>query len=366
MSEEKEAEVVKEEVAPKKEVKKSKKAKVLIILLVTIIFTFLVVGIAGYILYGDKIFIDSNKGQNNITNVHRFTGQILFSQMIDNYSFVTEYVSTGEKVGNIVVNFLHRNVLVSNVVVAENIDISACSDYGIIFKDYNNDGMSDFSHIYKISDGKSMYRLYTLTKEGKLIRLDDKDYSFLSNKFSLGLDVKDGVYTYNEAKIYYDGYEIGLDTGVYELKGERNTGFSKVRADSKLSFSDNRNIELTKYEVTTTLTEAFYDKHSLLKRYNEVKVINIDLDGDEVTEKIVHFFDTDTKDTRIIVFDGEDEVTVNLVNVKGKKYELNDVVEFLDIDNDGVIELITKLPDSNEVTVSKYYLGYYFPKVEFN
>ena len=36
------------------------------------------------------------------------------------------------------------------------------------------------------------------------------------------------------------------------------------------------------------------------------------------------------------------------------------------IDNDGVIELITKLPDSNEVTVSKYYLGYYFPKVEFN
>lgn len=367
MDEEKEVEGVKDEVSLKKEVKKKKGLKVLIIFLVTIIFTFLVIGIAGYILYGDELFLDLDKGpSNNVTNVHRFAGQILFSNMVDNYSFVTEYVPVDEKVGNVVVNFLYRNMLVSNVVVAESIDISDCGDYGIVFRDYNNDGMSDFSHIFKRNDGKSVYKVYTLTKEGKLVLLDDKEYSFSSNKFSLGLDVKDGGYTYNEAKLYYDGYEIGPDVGTYRLDSERRNGFSKVSEGSKLSFSDGHVLEKPMYKVETTLSDEFFYRHSLLKRYNEVKAINIDLDSDGFSEKIVSFFDSNTNDTRIIMFDKEDEVIANLINVKGKKFEFNDVVEFWDVDNDNVIEVITKLPDSNEITLSKYYFGYYFPKVEYN
>ena len=65
------------------------------------------------------------------------------------------------------------------------------------------------------------------------------------------------------------------------------------------------------------------------------------------------------------MFDNNDEVVVNFVNATDKKYGLGDVIELLDIDNDGTIEIITKLPDSNEVTISKYYLGYYFPETEY-
>ena len=123
--------------------------------------------------------------------------------------------------------------------------------------------------------------------------------------------------------------------------------------DGKYTFKVNK--KATKVDIARAVEKLF-----------DVKVINIDLDNDGVNEKIVSFFDTKSIDTRIIMFDGEDDVIANLVNVKGKQYKLDDVVEFWDIDGDNVIEIITKLPDSNEVTVSKYYVGYYFPKVEYN
>lgn len=346
--------------------KKSKKVKVIIAIIITLIFSLLVLGAGSFILFGDKILNNNtNKNPNNISNAHRFTGEILFSQMAGDYSFITEFISEDKKVGNVIVNFLYKNEFVSNIIVAENINIEKCSDYSIIFKDYNNDGTTDFAHISSIGDKKSVYKIYTLTKEGNLIRLDENEYNFKSNKFSLKLDIKDRKYIYNEAKVYYDGYKIGLDTGTYKLSEEKIDSYNKVNSESKISFEDGRKIEKPVFETLTVLNETFFSKHSLLKEYNEVEVINIDLDKDGAFEKIGCFYSGKTNNTRIIMFDNNDEVVVNFVNATDKKYELGDVIELLDIDNDGTIEIITKLPDSNEVTVSKYYLGYYFPEIEY-
>jgi hypothetical protein len=238
-------------------------------------------------------------------------------------------------------------------------------DYSIVFKDYNSDGTTDFSHISFAGENESVYKLYTLTKEGKLVRLDETEYKFKSNKFSLKLDVKDGKYIYNEAQAYYDGYEIGLDAGIYKLNSEKKGNYEKVNSESKISFEDGRKIGKPVFETLTTLSEMFFNKHSLLKEYNEIKVINIDLDKDGTFEKIACFYNGKTNNTRIIMFDSSDDVVVNLVNAIDKKYELEEVIELLDIDSDGTVEIITKLPDSNEVVISKYYLGYYFPEIEY-
>lgn len=365
MEEEKTVEAVKKR-SDKTKGKKSKKIRVIIVIFITLMFSFFVLVAGRFILFGDKIFNnDANKGTNNVSNAHRFTGDILFSQIAGDYSFVTEFLSEDKKVGNVKVNFLYKNAFVSDIVVAENISIENISDYSIIFNDYNNDGTTDFSHISSVGNNESIYKIYTLTKDGKLIRLDENEYSFKSNKFSLKLEIKDGKYIYSEAKVYYDGYEIGLDTGTYKLNGKKTDEYSKVNGESKISFEDGRKIEKPVFETLTELNETFFNKHSLLKDYNELKVINTDLDKDGAFEKIGCFYNSKTNNTRIIMFDNNEEVVVNFVNVKDKKYKLEEVIELLDIDNDGTIEIITKLPDSNEVTISKYYLGYYFPEIEY-
>lgn len=366
MSEEKNVNKTDEKIVEKKPAKSKKRIKILIIFIITVIFSLLVIGVIGTILFGDKVFFNNKNGViNEVNDAYRFSGEILFSQVSGEYSFVTEFFASNGRVGNVVVDFLHRNKLISKVTVAENIDIGKCSDFGIVFKDYNDDGMSDFSHIFSTSNGKSVYKIYTLKKDGKLELLDDKEYSFPTTKFSLGLEVINGEYKYNVSKIFYDGYEIGIDAKSYTLNGERNNEYKKVNENSRLSFEDGRSIDSPKYKTSDSLPKEFLYNNPLLERYDVVKFITIDLDGNDLLEKLVYLFDSKTNDTRITLFDSDDNIVVNFLNVKGKRYELLDIVEFMDIDNDGVIEFITRSPDSDVVTVSKYCLGYYFPEVEF-
>lgn len=356
---EEERKEIKEETT-KKEAKKSKITKVLIILVVTLLFSLLVIGIVYLVLFGDKINTDKQNKFNTVTNSHKFSGEILFTQRVEDYTFVTEYISKDEKIGDININFLYKNALVSKKVVAQDIDISRCSDYGIIFKDYNNDGMTDFSHIFSTDDKKSLYKVYTLTKDGEIILLDDKEYNFNSNKFSLLLNKENEDYTYNVEKVYYDGYEIGNAPGTYRLEGERNPKNNFVYEGSKISFENGKSSIKSKFE-TVTLEDKFYQKHTLLKDYDEVNAINIDLDNDGNKEQVVWLYKTENKNTRVILFDSESEVISNLVNVKGEKYSF-DNIEFLDLDKDNIIEIITKTPNEKEVVISKYQLGYYFPE----
>lgn len=350
---------LKDELFSKRDRKKGKRIKVIFLLLVTLFFCLIVLGIACIILFGEDIYMKN--GQNNGSDVYRFSGEILFSQLIDKYCFVTEYIPTGENVGNLQINFLYENRLASNIVVAENINIERYKEYAIAFKDYNDDGMLDFSHVFKNNDDESIYKIYTLTKEGKLLKFNDEEYRFNSNKFSVALEVKDGEYTYNDVKLYYNGYEIGTDVGTYKLAGNKKTEYTRVNKYSNLSFQDNRTIDIPQYEMENSLSQMFLEKHNMFQKYNDVEVRKIDMDNDGNKEKLVYLFDKDTNDTEVILFDSFDEVVANLINVKGEKYEFNEVVELIDIDNDGTIELITKQPGLDEITISKYHFGYYFP-----
>lgn len=362
MEEEKKVnEVPKFETEKKPPMKKWK--KVLILAVVTLFVSLMIFGIIFSILFGDNINSGNNSVIYNVSNVYRFSGDILFSQNIGDYTFVVEFLEKNNDVGDIMIDFLYRNVLVSQKVVAESIDISYCNDYGIYFKDYNNDGMLDFSYITSRNGESSYYKIYTLTSKGEIILLNETSYKVDGKKFSVAFENDSGKYV--ESEIYYDGYKIGTDVGTYELKGEISNEYKKISLDSKLSFSDNRTVETVKTENIAELGTNFFERHSLLEAYSEYEAISVDLDNDENFEKLICFSD-DVKGTRIIAFDSEDEVIANLVNVKGKKYSLNSVIELVDLDNDEVIEIITKLPSENEVSISKYNLGYYFPKIVYS
>lgn len=361
MEEEKVNEVSKFESVKKPPMKKWK--KVLILAIVTIFASLMIFGIIISILFGDNTNSGNNGVIDNVSNVYRFSGDILFSQNIEDYTFVVEFIEENAKKGDIMVDFLYRNMLVSQKTVAENIDISDCNDYGIYFEDYNKDGMLDFSYINSRDGENSYYKIYTLTSKGEIILLNEGAYEVTGKKFSVAFDNDTGKYS--TSVLYYDGYKIGTDAGTYELKGEANNEYRQINSNSKLSFADNRIIESVKNEKIDELSDIFFGKHSLLKSYSEYEAISVDLDNDEKFEKIICFSD-EVKGTRIIVFDSEDEVIANLINVKGKKYSLNSVIELADLDNDEIIEIITKLPNEDEVSISKYNLGYYFPKIVYS
>lgn len=361
MEENKVNEVPKIENVKKPPMKKWK--KVLILAVVTILASLMIFGIIISILFGDNTNSGNNGVIDNVSNVYRFSGDILFSQNIGDYTFVVEFLEKNNDIGEIMIDFLYRNMLVSQKTVAENIDISNCNDYGIYFEDYNKDGMLDFSYITSRDGEKSYYKIYTLTSKGEIILLNEDTYEVTGKKFSVAFENDTGKYS--TSNLYYDGYKIGNDIGTYELKGEVNNEYRKINSDSKLSFTDNRIIESVKTEKIDELGNMFFEKHSLLKNYSECEAMSVDLDNDEKYEKLICFSD-EVKGTRIILFDNEDEVIANLVNVKSEKYSLNNVIELADLDNDGIIEIITKLPSNDEVSISKYNLGYYFPKIVYS
>ena len=173
---------------------------------------------------------------------------------------------------------------------------------------------------------------------------------------------ENGVYTCSNPEIYYDGYKIKADVGAYKLTGLSNDKYQKINSTSKLSFSDNRNIEPKKVEKIDDLGEIFFERHSLLKKYENYNAISVDLDNDEKNEKIVCFSDQN-KGTRIIVFDNNDEVIVTLVDLKDGKHSFEEIIELVDLDGDKVTEIVTKAPLEREVSISKYQGGYYFPKI---
>lgn len=353
------------EVKSEKKVPFKKWKKVLVIIAVTFIVTLLVAGAVLSILFGDELNGKNNKIIDNVSNVYRFSGELLFSRDIENYTFVVEFCDAKDNVGNIFIDFLYRNMLVSQRKVAENIDISNCSDYGIFFNDYNGDGMLDFSYIASKNGEESIYKIYTLTTKGEIVLLTESEYSAKVSKFSPAFKYENGVYVYPETEVFYDGYEIKTDVGEYKLTSKSNDKYNKINSTSKLSFSDNRKVEMPKLEKVENLGESFFERHSLLAKYEEYNAVSVDLDNDGENEKIVCFADKN-KGTRIIAFDGMDEVIVTLVDLKDGIYSLEEIVELADLDGDGVLEIITKAPLEKEVSVSKYQGGYYFPKINYN
>ena len=355
----------------KVEVKVEKKAplkkwkKILGITVATLVITLLIIGVILSILFGDEL---NNRNKNvidNVSNVYRFSGELLFSKDVDNYTFVVEFCNANNNVGDIVIDFLYRNMLVSQKKVAENIDTSNCNDYGIFFKDYNNDGMLDFSYITSRNGEESNYKIYTLTTKGEIVLLTDEEYSAKTSKFSPAFNCGNGVYSYSDAKVFYDGYEVKNEVGDYKLISRGNDKYQKINAESKLSFSDNRSIDAPKTEKINDLGENFFERHSLLKKYETYTAISVDLDNDQKNEKIVCFSD-DNNGTRIIAFDSEDEVITTLVNLKDKKYSLDEIVELADLDGDEVAEIITRVPGNSEINICKYQWGYFFPKIIYN
>ncbi len=216
---------------------------------------------------------------------------------------------------------------------------------------------------------------YFILYEGREIENKIGVQSISDMKINADTNKKYNTTYYN----YENGKYIGEKVGTF---GEETTeGNSCVENVSKIAISKNINALPRKYTEVKELPKELQD----MADYSSVDINKIDLDGDGQEEYIV-CYTVDYKkgeigdgepqaSSGIMLFDNNYKKIADLANLQNGFYgnikeennkvflSLNDV-EYLDIDNDGIMGILIKIPtyEGNKLSILKYNKG----KIEGN
>lgn len=181
---------------------------------------------------------------------------------------------------------------------------------------------------------------------------------------------------------YENGKYLGETVGIF---GEETyEGVSIVNNVSKIAMTEKYNAIPRKYKIIEDLPEKLQD----MKNYSSVNICQIDLDGDGKNENIicytVDYSDGQTDDAEpkassgIMLFDSNYEKIDDLVllengfwaNIKRKENKVFlslENIEYIDIDNDKIMEMIIKLPtyEGTKLSIVKYNNGKIEGKTKF-
>ena len=216
---------------------------------------------------------------------------------------------------------------------------------------------------------------YFILYEGREIENKIGVQSISDMKINADTNKKYNTTYYN----YENGKYMGEKTGTF---GEETTeGNSCVENVSKIAISENINALPRNYTEVEELPKELQD----MADYSSVNINKIDLDGDGQDEYIV-CYTVDYKkgeigdgepqaSSGIILFDHNYKKIADLANLQNGFYgnikeennkvflSLNDA-EYLDLDNDGIMEILIKIPsyEGNKLSILKYNKG----KIEGN
>ncbi len=233
----------------------------------------------------------------------------------------------------------------------------------------------------KTTDSYTSVKPISIEKEEAKTKVEEqkeKDYFILYD--GIEMDIKTGVQDLSDMEIneensnkynrtYYN-YEKGEYLG--EKQGdfgeETYIGMSVVGNLDRIAISEKYDAIPRKFTRTEELPQELSD----MEGYSSVKIDNIDLDNDGKMEHIV-CCTTDNKEgelkasSSIMLYDSNYKKVANLVNLENgfwanikeedrKVFLSLDDVDYIDIDNDGIMEVITKVPvyEGTRISVIKY------------
>ena len=122
-------------------------------------------------------------------------------------------------------------------------------------------------------------------------------------------------------------------------------------------------------KVVNTVPSIISDNNPLVKDYDTVKTISTDFDGNGTEEYILILKNTKTGFSKITFIDSKGEKVADLASIEKSKWRQDtnnefylgiDNVEILDINNDGVMEILVEIPHSTgdpTVSLLKYNNG---------
>ena len=163
-------------------------------------------------------------------------------------------------------------------------------------------------------------------------------------------------YSFKEAKL-----------GVLSQKVYDNS--VKIDNVGKVAISEEYDAVPRQIKVVNTVPSIISDNNPLVKDYDTVKTISTDFDGNGTEEYILILKNTKTGFSKITFIDSKGEKVADLASIEKSKWRQDtnnefylgiDNVEILDINNDGVMEILVEIPHSTgdpTVSLLKYNNG---------
>lgn len=197
--------------------------------------------------------------------------------------------------------------------------------------------------------------------------LDAKEMGVVNLKYidNSNPSKEDYVITYYNYEHY--GYKNSV-LGV--LSNQIVDGLVKIDNVGKVAISEKYEAIPREVQVVNSLPAVVADNNSEFKNYDSVKTIIIDLEGDSTNEYIVILANKTTGYSKIVLVESTGLVKSTLAimeksgweSIMADGYYLSyNNVEIIDIDNDGIMEILIELPTKDvvpsQVSILKYKNG---------
>ena len=169
---------------------------------------------------------------------------------------------------------------------------------------------------------------------------------------------------------YYNYESFGFkDSKLGTLSSQVYDGLVKIDNVGKVAISESYNAIPREIKIVNAIPTIVSDKNSKIGDYDSTKAIITDLDGNGTEEYILILANKGTGYSKITLMDSVGTKVADLAYIEKSKWESVtteeyhlslDNVEIIDIDNDGIMEILIELPKyegDSSISLLKYKNG---------
>ena len=170
---------------------------------------------------------------------------------------------------------------------------------------------------------------------------------------------------------YYNYENYGFkNSSLGTLSSQVLEGLVKIDNVGKVSISEKYEAIPREVQVVNTVPSVVLDNNADFANYDTTKTLIIDLDGDGTNEYIVVLANKQTGESRIVLVEATGLVKDVLGYMDKSGWDSNSIngyylsysnIEVIDIDNDGIMEILFEIPTlntvPNQISVLKYKNG---------
>lgn len=226
---------------------------------------------------------------------------------------------------------------------------------------------SSISNTIDNSSKKTMNEELVVLYNGLLLDTSKMDEINLNYIDTISEDVDKYVITYYSYENFsFSEAKLGTISSIYD-------GKAKVDNVGKIAISEDYNAIPRTIKVINTAPSIVLEKNPRIAEYDSVKTIITDLDGNGTDEYLLVLVNKEkgTSKISLVSFEGNSIADLafidknNIGDINQEYYFNINNIEVIDIDNDGIMEILLEIPQSStEYTVSilKYSNGDLFGK----
>ena len=166
----------------------------------------------------------------------------------------------------------------------------------------------------------------------------------------------------------YENYSL-KDAKLGTLSEPLYDGLLKIENVGKIAISEDYNAIPRNIKVVNTIPTIVLENNSQLSEYDAVKTLIVDLDGNQTNEYILVLANKKTGFSKITLVDSKGMKVSDLASIEKSKWNkttnteyylsINNV-EVIDVDNDGIMEVMIEIPHSTgnpTISLLKYKNG---------